>query len=563
MIQFSGAACTGIDPRAVRELNRFLGDFPKTQRRLLELLDKKDVELADKVKEIEEWTTKYRELSKQLEEEPADDEMSSRAVTLLKQGELDKAATLLDEILARDEKRVDRAARNHFNRARAYELQFQPLKALPLYEKAYSYRPQAYAYVYALRLHQQYFHREAEPVYLTALQNARELARDKAGVHLDILAQTLAYLGTLYREMRRMKEAETCFSEALTLRRQLAEQNDIYVPKLVLTLNGLGILYKTTQRLKEAEMMFSENLALSRQLVNKGNNEPHVRASIAGTLNNLGLLYHRTQRMKEAASAYAESLATYRQLGNSGTYLPDVAMVLNNLGDVYRDMHRVKEAEVAFKDAIVTLQEVAREKRSHRYDPYMATALNNLGNVYRDMHLPKEAEIAYKDALAIRREITKDNRTAYLPDVANTLVNLGRLYYYDMQRMSEAETLFNEGLIAYRQLAKESPAAYLSQVAATLNDFGSIYIDTQRMKEAKVAYREALGIYRELIKTAPTVYGDGLARSLRGAARTVAVSKTELSHACALTREALDVAVSISKTNTIAAVHQEVCEASR
>jgi tetratricopeptide (TPR) repeat protein len=72
-----------------------------------------------------------------LTDQPADDDLSKRAAALLKEGQLDQAAKLLDEILAHDEMRVDQAARNNFNRAQAYKLQYQPVKALPLYEKAY------------------------------------------------------------------------------------------------------------------------------------------------------------------------------------------------------------------------------------------------------------------------------------------------------------------------------------------------------------------------------------------------------------------------------------------
>ena len=43
-IQFSGG-CSGIDPTAVKAINEFLAKFPKTQDRLQELLDKKDLEL--------------------------------------------------------------------------------------------------------------------------------------------------------------------------------------------------------------------------------------------------------------------------------------------------------------------------------------------------------------------------------------------------------------------------------------------------------------------------------------------------------------------------------------
>src|SRR5205823_536775 len=90
-IQFEGSGCGSLDPVAVRNLNRFLADFPKTQRRLQELLDKKDIELSAKVKETEEWASKYRDLSERLQEQPADDDLSRRAALLLRDNDLDGA----------------------------------------------------------------------------------------------------------------------------------------------------------------------------------------------------------------------------------------------------------------------------------------------------------------------------------------------------------------------------------------------------------------------------------------------------------------------------------------
>src|SRR5439155_20065564 len=114
-------SCNGIDPRLVRELTnrmqRFLSEFPKTIVNLNELLDKKNVELAGKVREIEDWTKKYRELSQRLEEQRGDDELGKQAGDALKEGNLGRAEALMKKLLAKEEKQIDRTALNHFNLA--------------------------------------------------------------------------------------------------------------------------------------------------------------------------------------------------------------------------------------------------------------------------------------------------------------------------------------------------------------------------------------------------------------------------------------------------------------
>ena len=295
-VQLTGS-CTGVDPRLVQQLTeslqKFLAQLPKlaadqrTVTNLNDFLAKKDVELADKVQEVKGWMEKYRELEQRLQQQPADDELSKRAGDALKEGNLNRTEALLKELLAKEEKQVDRTARNHFNLAEVYDLRFQPLLALPEYEKAYQYRPQdfSYAYAYALILYKQNRHPEAEPVYLTALRNARNLPAVSA-TYLPAVASTLNNLGNLYIDTQRFNQAEAAYTECLTIRQQLAKENSgAYLP------------------------------------------------AVARTLNNLGRLYGDTQRFKEAETAYVNCLAIYEQLAQErpAAYLPDVAMTLNNL----------------------------------------------------------------------------------------------------------------------------------------------------------------------------------------------------------------------------------------
>ena len=295
-------------------MQKFLAQFPKTIGNLNELLDKKNVEIAERVREVEDWTKKYGELSQRLEEQPADDELSKQAGDALKEGNLSSAEALLKVLVAKEEKQVDRTARNHFNLAEVYDLRFQPLLALPEYEKAYQYRPQefSYAFAYAVILHEQNRHPAAEPVYLAALRNARDLPKDSA-TYLPYVARTLNNLGVLYSDTQRLKEAEAAYTEGLAIRRELAKENAAsYLPDVASTLNNLGNLYRATQRLKEAEAAYTEGLATYRQLAKE--NATAYLPDVATTLNNLGNLYRDTQRPKEAEAAYTEVLAIRREL---------------------------------------------------------------------------------------------------------------------------------------------------------------------------------------------------------------------------------------------------------
>jgi len=157
--------CQGVDPKALARLN--------------ELLDKKDLELAAKIREAEEWAQKYREVEQRLATQGQDEPLAQLAQALLKEGKLDEAGVILDRVLATGEKGVEHTAAHHFNRAEVFALQFQLHKALPHYEKAYRYRSHnvEYAFKYAWALQQQRSYATAQTVYQEVLTTYRQLAQ--------------------------------------------------------------------------------------------------------------------------------------------------------------------------------------------------------------------------------------------------------------------------------------------------------------------------------------------------------------------------------------------------
>ncbi|MBK8176589.1 MAG: hypothetical protein IPK66_15350 [Rhodospirillales bacterium] len=128
--------CHGVDPKALA--------------RLEELLDKKDLELADKIKEANEWVSKYRELEAGLSSVGDDSKESGEAAELIKQGKFEEAGGILHQLIATQETQVAELARNHYNWAELYMLQFDPFSALPHYRKARQYAPDNAEYTFAL-----------------------------------------------------------------------------------------------------------------------------------------------------------------------------------------------------------------------------------------------------------------------------------------------------------------------------------------------------------------------------------------------------------------------------
>ena len=342
--------CQGVPAAAMAELNKML-DSAKTNKRLNQLLDiveqdlqttqqelqRTQLTVQEKIQIAENWARKYKDLEERLALELGE-ELAEQAYAALENGQLKLAGSLLDKLISKREQQVDKLAANHYNRAKVYELQFNPVRALPHLAKAYRYQPENmdYAHAYAVLLQEQNNFQQATLIYATNLHQLRKLAQANPNAYEPSVATTLNNLALLYRETSRYKEAEAHSLEALTLYRKLAQANpNAYEPYVALTLNNLAILYSETSRYKEAEAHYLEALKIRRKLAQANPNA--YEPSVAGTLNNLAILYRETSRYKEAEAHYLEALTLYRKLAqaNPNAYEPDVAMTLNNLALFY------------------------------------------------------------------------------------------------------------------------------------------------------------------------------------------------------------------------------------
>jgi tetratricopeptide (TPR) repeat protein len=490
--------CIGVDPRALRRLNAEL--------------NRKNLELADKILVADEWTKKYKELEKRLNDAPDDVALSSQVEEYLHQGDLEKAGRILDQMLVSQEKQIDKAAETHYKRALTFELQFQPLDALPHLEKAYRYRPEdvSYGLSYASLLGDQREFRKAEPVFLATLDRARELAKSNPAVYLPKVAQLLNNLAVVDLQTQQLKAAETQLLEALSIRRRLAKD------------------------------------------------DPDFRAYLAQSLDNLGSLYRDTQRVNEAEAAYKESLDIGVQVAKADTdYLVHLADTLSNLAVLYKRARRLNEAQTAYEDALSVFRQLAKTNPG-AYQPHVALALNNLGNLYRAEEKMKEAEEALVEALNIRRELGNSNPAAYRPYVASTLNNLANLYYVT-KRLKEARTTYNEGLGIDRELAEANSSAYRPYIATALSNLASLDFDSGNPAQARVEIDEAVGIRRELWKANPEAAGEELAQSLFILARVLASLHQPEADACAALREAKAVGYDVAFKRRIANDELTMC----
>ena len=121
------------------------------------------------------------------------------------------------------------------------------------------------------------------------------------------LANSLGWLGKLYKDKGDYSKAEPLYLQTLDLKKRLLGDDH---PNVAASLNNLALLYQSQGLYSEAEALFIQALEMGKRLL--GDDHPNVATS----LNNLALLYQSQGRYSEAEPIYVQALEiAERQLG--------------------------------------------------------------------------------------------------------------------------------------------------------------------------------------------------------------------------------------------------------
>jgi tetratricopeptide (TPR) repeat protein len=300
--------CDGIDPRALKRLN--------------ELLDQKDKQLDEKIREAEQWREKYLELERRLSDTTGDPQLSAEAKEYLHEGELDKAQETLKALLGDDEKEVDRIASDHFNMGLVFDLEFQASDALRQFQAAHYYRPDEpeFAHQYARSLEAMNRLTDAVSVYNHNLPRVRALAHERPQLYLPLLAQMLHNLGTDYMFLGQLPDAEKSYQESASLYSQLDSTHPSeYVLMRASALEGLASALDKDGASRRADEAYHESL----DLLSKTSSVPALTNSAEAelVLDNLAEDAaakgdtERAEAMLDQVMATARKMQSSRQLG--------------------------------------------------------------------------------------------------------------------------------------------------------------------------------------------------------------------------------------------------------
>ncbi|MFE1413420.1 tetratricopeptide repeat protein [Streptomyces sp. NPDC058746] len=357
-------------------------------------------------------------------------------------------------------------------------------------------------------------HRDLDPgmAAVTARITPYLLAEiDDPGYH----AQVHHHLGVRLSAVGRWGEAVEAASEAVAIRRRLAESSPtVHEPDLALSLHNLAASLSDIGRWGEAVEAASEAVAIRRRLA-EGN--PTVHEPYLGlALTNLSGHLATVRRQKQAVVTQQEAVAIFRRLAESSPtmYEPDLAHSLHNLGAAFAKVGRWGEAVEAASEAVAIRRRLA-EGNPTAHEPDLASSLINLGaSLSGSGQRKEEALTATQEAVAVFRRLVAGNASGYEPDLALSLHNLAASLS-DAGRRREAAEVAREVVALYRRLAEAYPAAYEPDLASSLTNLAVSLSEVGQRDSALKALNEVVAIHRRLRQAKPSAYGSSIVPSVK------------------------------------------------
>ena len=307
-------------------------------------------------------------------------------------------------------------------------------------------------------------------IYLELAQRQRQLLGDKD----PELAATLDRLGGLYKDLGNYDLAETCYRQAVAIKKEVRGELN---PEYASSLNNLAVLYLERAEHARAAQLFEQAAEIYKRTLG----ERHER--YAGSLSDLGMVHFELTDYAKAESLFQRALEI--QQARFGERHADCAVTLNNLGLVCQQRAQYPQAEQYYQRSL----EIVKALVGARHLDY-ARGLGNLATLYDRMGDYPRAVQLQREALDIKRAALGEGHLDY----AISLDNLATTYE-SMGEPALAEGLFQQALTIRRKTLGPQHA----DCAGTLNNLASLYRAQADFARAEPLFREALDIVRKAL----------------------------------------------------------------
>ncbi len=325
---------------------------------------------------------------------------------------------------------------------------------------------------------------------------------------LAAMLHNLAYMADFNGDM---KEAERLFTEALQIRRSLADRDpDVYMQRLASELWTYSILCFKINRLDETEQLCIELLEMAQENVEESPEE--YKPWMERAQFTLSQVYSIRGKTTQAISSMNQAIGSCRKRVEQGANILNLGSQLSMSAVIRMRNGEYEKAEEELLEAIQLYRDYG--SLPHRFHADLALFLNNHGIILRCKGSFPEAKAVLEEALEISRGKVDESPEAYKGLLSIVLCNLA-IILAENNELEAAGPHFQESLSIGEYLAKRTPEQYRIHLAILLHNYSQFLLKADRKSEAYSNLKRTVDIKRELVREFPGMFEASLVVSLR------------------------------------------------
>jgi len=335
---------------------------------------------------------------------------------------------------------------------------------------------------------------------------------DDAEVRLQT-GRALVQMGALFRDLRKMEEAEKHLRESLDLLEKLIADND-KPPEprywLGVAHNNLGTVFSETKRFRDAETEYAKAVELFRPLQREPDVEPKYLRNLSNSLSNLAHAQRELGRPEAAEKTQRESIEVARALV-AATHLPmfqaDLATQLSRHGEFLQAVNRLADADRAYSTAVEELTTLAKnypETAEIRYR--LSVVQHNYGHFQQFINRPRQAEQSFRAAAALLDRLRQDfpGLPLYPHEYANS-IRAAADVLSDTGSHAEAKELYRQAQAVDAAVVRQFPDApdLRFSLGLSYGNAGNLLTRIGEHEEAEKSFRKAVEELEKTVEAAP------------------------------------------------------------
>lgn len=411
--------CPGLSQAALKPLIQELDQLIQQTKSM--------PQMADLQAQADHWRTRYEQVEEQLATVGLGSVLHDQAEEALKHGDIDKAGSILDELIAQQQSEVDKTsqqlAQSHQLRAAVFELKFQYSEALNQYSLAHQLAP-ANAEIeipYGILLTNTGHYRDAESILRDATTHLQSATSETDKLNL---AAALIDLGYVLAKELQVKEAEQYLSLAVPI--FAAYKND----STTAALNYVGLLrfVAETQQFQRNDEAARHSLTLAQETLDSIHDklDPHVLSERAIILTVIATIEMDLRNADAALSSFQKAIDIWAQLSASAPSNRDFPALEGTVKiqkcDWLYKLDRLEEAAGACSGGVRLIeQQTAGSVRSRAIEGEGEDMLGRIAS--RQSNFPSAAT-SFKHGLAIYLELKGEGFSDYGSDIAKLSCHL-------------------------------------------------------------------------------------------------------------------------------------------